>query len=506
MKHNLRGRGSGAGGMDGGAFGTGLSPRVLLLGALFCASLVSAETAAAQQTGTRQAAGNTASTAAPETAAPAKEKMRLTPDEAVSLAIKNNLSLESGRVTLDTKKRKSDLVWNQFLPDLALSGALSRANEKSEGSTLPLPPAMGGPITMGATPQWSVNGAFSASLTLYAALFAGIDSIRQDYRDGVLTYEMAKVQTERDVRKAYNSMLLLQENIDLLHESAAAAQRQVDMARANYNAGLAPQLTLLQAQVARENLRPTIDQTENGLKLSMAQFAYNLGLPYDTEFELIPIDNETNFISLDVADLISQATKSKPDILELKQKIVTLQSQRKAQALMLYTPSLTLSWNAAPAFKLDPWKDSWGDKDNWTDRGSFSIALRMSLNGLFPFTKEGQGLKDIDNGIRTASIGLAQSIRGTELDIYNTVLSLDRIRVTTEAQNRTVNLAQQSYRLTEDAYRAGLQDFLQVQNAELELRRARAGLSEQQFNYLSGLIDLEYAIGVPFGTLSRSAE
>jgi hypothetical protein len=29
---------------------------------------------------------------------------------------------------------------------------------------------------------------------------------------------------------------------------------------------------------------------------------------------------------------------------------------------------------------------------------------------------------------------------------------------------------------------------------------------QQQFNYLLGLIDLEYAIGVPFGTLSESAE
>jgi hypothetical protein len=25
---------------------------------------------------------------------------------------------------------------------------------------------------------------------------------------------------------------------------------------------------------------------------------------------------------------------------------------------------------------------------------------------------------------------------------------------------------------------------------------------EQQFNYLNGLLDLEYAIGVPFGTLN----
>jgi outer membrane protein TolC len=66
-----------------------------------------------------------------------------------------------------------------------------------------------------------------------------------------------------------------------------------------------------------------------------------------------------------------------------------------------------------------------------------------------------------------------------------------------------VNLAEQSYRLTEESYRAGLSDFLQVQSAELELRKARAGMTEQRFNYLTSLIDLEYSIGVPFGTLGN---
>jgi outer membrane protein TolC len=63
-------------------------------------------------------------------------------------------------------------------------------------------------------------------------------------------------------------------------------------------------------------------------------------------------------------------------------------------------------------------------------------------------------------------------------------------------------MAEQAYQLTEEAYRAGLQDLLEVQNADLTLRQARLQMLEQNFNYRMGLIDLEYAIGVPFGTLS----
>lgn len=503
MRQNVRSRGS-------GLFRPGFSLRIFLLGALFCASLVTAEQAAAQE------AGNTASAAA---------KKRLTMDEAVDLAIKNNLSLESGRVALDTKKRASKLVWNQFLPDLSVSGTLNRTNEASTTSVnIPIdlasifPPAMGipegkiygvSPYSVD-VPQWAFVGNFSATLTLTAALGAGIQTIRRNYQAGVLTYEKAKIQTERDVRKAYYQILLLQENAALLQESVASAQRQVDMAQANYRAGLAPQLTLLQAQVSLANMQPNIDQMESGLKMAQANFAMSLGLPYDTEFELVSVEGEPGDIPLDVADLISKASRNKPDILELKANILTMQSQRTAQMLQQRTPYLRLGWTWQPTFAKDLFdKDTW-DKDDWTkdwmDRGAFSITLGWSINSVLPFAKEWQGVKDLDNNIKTTSIGLTQAIRGTELEVYNTVLSLERIRTTREAQNRTVDMAQQSYQSTEQAYRAGQQDFLQVQNAQLELSRARVGVLEQYFNYLNGLIDLEYAIGVPFGTLSRSAE
>jgi outer membrane protein TolC len=110
----------------------------------------------------------------------------------------------------------------------------------------------------------------------------------------------------------------------------------------------------------------------------------------------------------------------------------------------------------------------------------------------------------MDDNIRGLNINLAQLIRGTELEIYSTLLSLEKIRTTTEAQGYTVNLAERSYRLTEEAYRAGLTELLEMQNAELELRKARLGVLEQNFSYIQGLIDLEYSIGVPFGTLSSS--
>jgi len=150
---------------------------------------------------------------------------------------------------------------------------------------------------------------------------------------------------------------------------------------------------------------------------------------------------------------------------------------------------------------FDPWGTSWGSS-NWRDQGSFSITLGIRLHSLLPFSQDTQGIRNMEDQITAANIGLAQMIQGTEMEIFNTILSLDRIRRTAEAQEQTVALAERVFNLTEDAFRAGFQDFLQVQNAELELRLARVSLLEHQFNFNNGLLDLEYLIGVPFGTLS----
>jgi outer membrane protein TolC len=352
-------------------------------------------------------------------------------------------------------------------------------------------------------PQWHIAGNLQLQLVINVAMFENMRTLRLEYESGLISYEAARVQLERDVRKAYYQILLTAENVQLLREQFANAERRVTLARENYLAGLAPELSLLQAQVARENLRPGIDQAESALKMAQARFAMNLGLPYDTQFELIPVEGEPGFIPLDVAELIAKAASGRPDILVLKQSILYLESQRQALRFSALTPSLSLSWDTTRAFIRDPWKTSWfSDMDNWTRSGSLTITLGMRLHSLFPFSPDYQGIKDAEDRIRSANIGLAQRIRGTEIEIYNTVLSLEKTRISAEAQGLTIAMAEQAYRLTEEAYRAGLQDLLEVQNAELALHQARLQMLEQNFNYRIGLIDLEYAIGVPFGTLS----
>ncbi|MDR1787055.1 MAG: TolC family protein [Treponema sp.] len=434
----------------------------------------------------------------------------ITVERAVELAIKNNLSLEAESVSLDTKKRKSDLVWNQFLPDLTVQGTVNNNPYAEQSSALvPDPTSVALPgmsiydrvmLYSYDEPKWLFNANVQASLAISFALIHGIRSIHLDYQAGLVTMQKVRIQTERDVRKLYCQMLALEQTVALQRESLEMAERRYRMAEANYRAGLAPRLNMLQAQVAVETAKPSLREMENNFALLKSRFAMMLGMPFDSAFNLSPLPDADMTINLDLADLIKKAAQGSIEILELKAKILTLETQKKAQALQLYTPALVFAWNMSPTFVLEP------KGDEWIDSGSFSITLRLGVNGLFPFTKEGQGLKDTANGVRSMSIGLTQLIQGTEVSIYNTVLALGKTQESAEAQRQTVELAETAYRLSEDAYRAGLQDFLQVRDAALQLSQAKLQLLSSQFEYMQGLIDLEYSIGVPFGTLSGKQE
>nr|MBP7554053.1 hypothetical protein [Spirochaetota bacterium] len=64
--------------------------------------------------------------------------LKLTVDEAVDLALKNNLGLESERLKLEQKKWAMYTSWNPLIPSTKLSFSLARLNErKSISATVP---------------------------------------------------------------------------------------------------------------------------------------------------------------------------------------------------------------------------------------------------------------------------------------------------------------------------------------------------------------------------------
>ena len=429
--------------------------------------------------------------------------MNLTVDQAVDYANQNSKTLKSSAIDLEMKRRANGVKWNQLLPAVNVTGTVSRSNKKVDTTAAmmealnPLFTGLGMPAPAPAeiteADHWMVMGIVGISWNFSFALIDGMRLIKKQYEAGQITWDQTVRQNELQIRKLFYGLLLQQESLNLQKKSLENARLRAEQARVNYRNGLIPELTLLQAQVAYENQRPTIMKNEQALNQQLDLFGFMLGVPTGTK---IALEGEINpsFVDLNPDELISLYAQNHPDILALQKNLEILNLNLSVQNMQAYAPALQLSWGFQPV--VSDISSNW--VDTYMDNGAFSATLAWNLTNLLPFSTNRQSARDTKDNIRKLELSLETLIEKTELDIRTKVDALAQSQAAIEASAGNIQLAQRSYDMTLVAYRNGTVELLDVRDAENQLNQAKLGLVNEKFNYLSGLLDLEYTLNTKF--------
>ncbi len=413
---------------------------------------------------------------APLIAASAQETA-LEVDAAVKLAVKNNLSLKSGRITLGKAARARNNVWNTWLPSINAGVSLNRSNED--------------PSIPGLSP-WYMAFSVEASLPLSLAKVESIKATILSYESGQLDYETAEKQLERDVRKAFYALLLSQESIRLAEQQVATAEKQYQKALKNFQAGLAPKLDTLTAKVSAENLKPALEEQRVSYATSLMSFQLLLGLEPAEQLALKGTI-EAGAYHFDPMELSGSYMNGRLDVKSLEKQVEIMESRKRLQRSSAYTPTLSASATYVPTIN-DPFAFKWGNGDEWTDNGKLTLALTIPLDGFIPGSADSVAVASAQDDIENARIGLQQARQKADVEIKSAVLALEKSLRTMEALELNVSRAQEAYDLTETSYNAGTVELLEIQNASDELQKAKLMLLTEKYNYLSGLIDLSYSL------------
>ena len=426
--------------------------------------------------------------------------MNLTIDQAVDYANQNSKTLKSSAIDLEMKRRANGVKWNQLLPAVNVTGTVSRSNKKVDTSAAMMEGIAGmlgrpapAPAEITESDHWMVVGNVGISWNFSFALIDGMRLIKKQYEAGQITWDQTVRQNELQIRKLFYGLLLQQESLNLQKKSLENARLRAEQARVNYRNGLIPELTLLQAQVAYENQRPTIMKNEQALNQQLDLFGFMLGVPTGTK---IALEGEINpsFVDLNPDELISLYAQNHPDILALQKNLEILNLNLSVQNMQAYAPALQLSWGFQPV--VSKISSNW--IDTYMDNGAFSATLAWNLTNLLPFSTNRQSARDTKDNIRKLELSLETLIEKTELDIRTKVDALAQSQAAIEASAGNIQLAQRSYDMTLVAYRNGTVELLDVRDAENQLNQAKLGLVNEKFNYLSGLLDLEYTLNTKF--------
>ncbi len=409
----------------------------------------------------------------------------LTVEDAVAYALDNSRTLQSAVIDLEIKTRAKNNAWNVFIPSVQATGTMSRSNEVMYN---PMPTEKD---------HWTAVGGVSANLNLSLALIDGIRATKANYEAGLLTWDQTVKETELNVRKMFYALLLQQESLLLQTKSLANAQQRVKQAEVNYRNGIIPELSLLQTQVSFENQKPVVLKQAQSLQQQLDMFAFLIGLPSDSIIQLEGKIEPTFVEELKAEDLIAKHMQYRLDLGALEKNIELLNISKSASEKQIYTPALALSYSFQPV--VTDIKENWFDNDNWNDNGSFSVTLAWNLTNMLPFSSARQKVTDTKAQITQLELTLGTLQLNAEMEIRKLVDSLNQSKSAIEASRQSITLAQKSYDLTVIAYQNGTTELLDLRDAENQLNQAKLGLASEQYNYLSGLLDLEYSLNTKLG-------
>ena len=420
-------------------------------------------------------------------------KMILTVEEAVNYAKENSRSLKSANIDLQIKKRAKNFSWNVLVPSVQATGTMSRSNEVTNtmDAIMSAINPYYQPAEIEPSDHWKAIGGLTASLNLSVALIDGIRASFANYEAGLITWEQTYKETELNIRKMFYALLLQQESLNLQKTTLANAKNRFEQAKINFRNGLIPELSLLQTEVTYENQKPAIVKQEQALKEQLDTFAFLLGIPQGTEISLSG-EITPDFVELNPQELYQKYMENNLEIALFKKNLEMMKINYSAQNLQIYTPAVSLSYGWQPV--LSDITSDWGDKDNWFDNGSFSVTLAWNITNMLPFSASSLKVQDLKNNIEQMNLNLINLEENAKMKINNLVNVLNQSRAAIESSNRNISLAQKSYDMTSIAYRNGTTELLDVREAETQLNQAKLALASEKFNYLSGLLDLEFAI------------
>lgn len=409
-------------------------------------------------------------------------EIRLDESTAVKRALNENLSLRAQQATIAAQARNADLWWSRLVPSLSAGSSLIRHNEE----IVPRPPA--DPYSL------SVALDLEARFTFAPGVSADVRSEREDLSAARFRHTHAGRNIERQVRTLFYSLLLDYERIQVAELTRDLAQETLEQTAIDFRLGRVDSRTLRQAELSTQQADLRLRETRSAYEDSLAIFKNLLGIDEDVPVILEgELPAEDSFRTLEppgyAPDLRPDISAMNAEIRAQNERITSMERGRSFPVL-----GVAASWSPRSGDPFNPGNE--GVYGEWNDTGGMSLTLRFELQELFPFSRSGTSLNSAE--ARLESLRLQkQDTAETGLREYRSLLRRIETRIAAlESRRMNLDLAQEIYDLTDQAYRAGTTDLLTLRSARSEVEAARLDLLQETFNIKSDLIDLEYVSGV----------
>lgn len=304
--------------------------------------------------------------------------------------------------------------------------------------------------------------------------------------DQLRIYQQAAL---RDVAAAFQDVLLSRELYVLAVQNLEQKARTQREARRKLAAGVATDYDVLAAEVAVENARPEVIRTENLIRISREKLRFILGVEgqeVDAAGTLVTsLEPRANY-----EETLETALKKRPELSDLRKRIQVYEELvkiYKAGTLPRIDFKAGWGWRQLYYGTLN-FGSADGEGQAWTAGVFFSFPF---FDGMRTQGKVLQAKTDVSN-LKIDEAKLLDSIALQVRDVISFCREAEEI---VQALSGTVRQAERLLAMAEKGFEYGVKTQLEVDDAQLNVTRAKSSLARAYRDYLVASVTLEWVKG-----------
>jgi len=304
-----------------------------------------------------------------------------------------------------------------------------------------------------------------------------------DHENLQISYALQRLRTEQSITRQFYLVYMAKSNLDISRAELVNSQTNYDIIKAKVEAQLSAEEELVQAQVNLLNAESSVQSYEVALENAKDDLKQTLGMPLNEEID-VAVTIDAVPIVIDVEKAIYTGLSSR---MELRQREI---SMAEADLTMITT-------KAQNEFRGDLSLSIGISGDNEKFGNIYETPTqspRISISFSVPIFDWGMKRARV-NAQRTAQtiakLNYENEKVDIELNIRQSVRSLENLRKQIDIAEITARNAQFTYRLYEVRYREGELTGLQMSQYQAQLSSAQTSYVRAQINYKNELLNLK---------------
>jgi len=400
----------------------------------------------------------------------------LTIEQALALAADQSQEVRKAREYRTQVEARYGEERSAALPSFTLSGSAAYSGDSSQAGLGPPERTDNYAVTLGVVQPIFTWGQIGAAIRL-------ADIGRSTAGDRMAS---ARATALRAAATAFYDVLLAREFAALATQNLEQRVRLHGEARRRLAAGTVTEFDVLAASVAEQNARPEVIRTANRVSAALERLAFVLGVrgrQVDVSGSLAAA-TATSALP-DSTAALEMATANRPELAEL----------RKERAMSEELVKITRAGNKP---RLDLGADlGWRavDMDGRTGDGStWSAGLRMTWP-VFDGGRTKGAVARTESETRSLGLGEDRFLDALALETRTGVDAVREAAAIVAALDGTVAQAARLLTMAEKGFELGVKMRLDVDDAQLNLLQARAGLARGRRDLLIAQINLRWVTG-----------